>query len=154
MKKILLTLALVVSAVSAYAQSEPFGLRPMNWRPQSRDFRAQSLDTNVTSDHVSVLWLRDGYSNDYTAVAVPVMKVTGLQNRVNVVALGAYDSKFSKNNVYAGTGLQVGVFRRSGWDVSAYGGYKGFNLFNNFKPSENKGAWVFGVGVSIPVSGF
>jgi hypothetical protein len=153
MKKLLLTLSLAVLAISAFAQSEPFGIRPMNWHSKSKTFNTQSLDTQVSSDRVNLLWLRDGYSNDYTALAVPMFKVTGLGNRVSIVGLGAYDSKFSKTNLYAGTGLQVGLIQRSGWNVNVYGAYKGLNLGDNFRAAEGKGAWVFGVGLSIPISG-
>lgn len=152
MKKLLLTLSLAVTSLGAFAQSEPLGVRPMNWHAKSKTIQAQSLDTQVTSDRLSVLWLRDGYNNDYTALAVPMFKVTGLGNRVNIVGLGAYDSKFSKTNLYAGTGLQVNLVQRSGWNVNLYGGYKGLNLGNNFRVSEGQAAWVFGLGISIPIS--
>ena len=152
MKKLLLTLSLAVLAVVAFAQSEPFGIRPMNWQPKSKNFNTQSVDTQVLSDRVSLLWLRDGYSNDYTALAVPMFKVTGLQNRVTIVGLGAYDSKFTKTNIYAGTGLQLGIVRNSGFSLDGYLGYKGFNLGDNFRASDGRSAWVFGIGLSIPIS--
>jgi hypothetical protein len=152
MKKLLITLSIAFLSVCAFAQ-DSVGLRPMNYKEKQNQFKAQSLDTKVSNGQVSVLWLRDGYSNDYTAVAVPMFKVTGLGNRVNLVAVGAYDSKFTKTNLYVGTGVQVNLVRHAGFSLDVYGAYKGFNLGDNFRAADSKGAFVWGIGVSAPISG-
>jgi hypothetical protein len=133
-------------------QSEPLAIRSNNWsKKRKSQFQAQSLSVKPSSDGVSVLWLRDGLSTNYTAFSVPLFQVTGLGNRVSIVALGAYDSNFSKTNVWAGTGLSVSLVENSGWSVKAYGGWKGFNLGDNFKAAQGKESFVYGLGFSVPI---
>jgi len=123
MNKLITIISLAALTVGAFAQSgEKLGLRPYNWKPQAQ-FQAQSLDVKTSSDGVSVLWLRDGLSTNYTALAVPMFQVTGLGNRVSIVGLGAYDSNFTRTNIWAGTGVSVSLVETSGWSVKAYGGW-------------------------------
>ena len=150
MKKLLLTLSLGILAVGAFAQ-DTIGIRPMNWKPKAKAFQAQSLDVKTSAEHVSVLWLRDGLSANYTALAIPMFQVTGLGNRFNIVGLGAFDSNYTRTNVWAGTGVSLSVVETAGWSVRAYGGYKGFNLGNNFSAAQGKEAFVYGLGLSIPI---
>ena len=146
----IISLAALTTAV-AFAQSgEKLGLRPYNWKPKAQ-FQAQSLDVKTSSDSVSVLWLRDGLSANYTAFAVPVFQVTGLGNRVNIVGLGAFDSNFTRTNIWAGTGVSLSLVETSGWSVKAYGGWKGFNLGNNFNAAQGKESFVYGIGFSVPI---
>ncbi len=150
MKKLLTTLTLVVMAVIASAQD--VALRPINWEPRpQRGVRQQSFATNVDNRSVSVLWLQDGLSTNYTAVSVPMFQVTGLGNRVEIVGLGAFDSNFTKTNVWAGTGVAVNLLNHEGWNVKVYGGYKGFNVGDNFRRADGREAWVWGLGVSLPI---
>jgi hypothetical protein len=168
MNKLITIISLAALTVAAFAQSgEKLGLRPYNWKPQAQSseklgsrlhnlksqsqFRAQSLDVKTSSDGVSVLWLRDCLSTNYTAFAVPMFQVTGLGNRVSIVGLGAYDSNFTRTNVWAGTGVSVSLVETSGWSVKAYGGWKGFNLGNNFNAAQGKEAFVYGIGFSVPI---
>lgn len=152
MKKLLIVLTAVV-ALFSMASAEPVGIRSINWHPQTREgsVKPLSVATNVTSSSVGVLWLRDGLSTNYTAVSYPLFQVSGLSNRVEIVALGAFDSNFSKTNVWGGTGLSVSVLRQSGFELKVYGGYKGFNFGNNFKLAEGAEAFVWGVGLNIPI---
>lgn len=151
MNKLITIISLAALTVGAFAQSgEKLGLRPYNWKPQAQ-FQAQSLDVKTSSDGVSVLWLRDGLSTNYTALSVPMLQVTGLGNRVSIVGLGAYDSNFTRTNIWAGTGVSVSLVETSGWSVKAYGGWKGFNLGNNFNAAQGNEAFVYGLGFSIPI---
>jgi hypothetical protein len=80
-----------------------------------------------------------------------LFQVTGLGNRFEIVSLGAFDSNFSKTNVWRGTGLSANLINSGGWNVKVYGGFKGFNLGDNFRQAEGKEAFVWGLGVSIPI---
>ena len=152
MKKLITTLALAVISVAAFAQSgEKLGIRPYNWTPKSQTVRTQSLDVNATTSSVSVLYLRDGLDTSYTAVAYPVFQVTGLQNRVSVVALGSFANTGSKTQVYAGTGLGLQLFQSQGFSGTLYGGLKGLDASHNFSFASGKEAWVVGVGLTIPI---
>jgi hypothetical protein len=152
MNKLITIISLaVLTTMGAFAQSsEKLGLRPYTYTPRAQ-FQAQSLDVKTSSENVSVLWLRDGLSTNYTALALPVFQVTGLGNRVSIVGLGAYDSNFTRTNVWAGTGVSVSLVETSGWSVKAYGGWKGFNLGNNFNAAQGKESFVYGVGFSVPI---
>lgn len=152
MKKLtLIILTLVVMISAGFAQSgEKLGIRPMNWKPAGQ-FQTRSVAVNTSTDKISVLWLRDGLANNYTAVSYPIFQVTGLGNRVNIVALGAFDSNLNKSNIYTGTGVSVDLVSTGGWNVKMYAGYKGFNLGKNFAAADGKSAWVFGAGISIPI---
>lgn len=151
MKKLLISLTAIV-ALFSIASAEPIGIRSVNWSPQKSDgVRSLSLATNVSTSSVGVLWLRDGLSANYTAVSYPLFQISGLGNRVEIVGLGAFDSNFSKTNVWGGTGLSVSVLRSSGFDLKLYGGYKGFNFGDNFRLAEGREAFVWGVGLNIPI---
>ena len=154
MKKLLTLLTAVVLISTGFAQSQPIGVRSTNWsapQPTRGSVRPLSLATNVTSNTISVLWLQDGLSSNYTAMSYPLFQVAGLGNRVEVVALGAFDSNFSKTNLWAGTGVSVSLVRNSGFDLKLYGGYKGFNFGNNFRLAEGREAFVWGVGLNVPL---
>lgn len=150
MKKLLATIAISVLVVSAFAQTK-LGIRSVNWEPVQSQYSAQSIDTNLTPTAASLLWLRDGLSSDYTAIAYPLAQIVGLGNRIELVGLGAFDSEFTQSDIWVGTGVAISVFRSEGWNVKLYGGYKGFNLGKSFEAAENEEAWVWGVGISIPV---
>ena len=146
MKKILTIIpALAVLATVAPAQ-EKIGLRPI--KPQ---VKSQSMATSVSDGSLSFLYLRDGLDTSYTAVSYPLFNVSGLGNRVQIVALGAFDSNFTKTNMYLGTGVSVSVLRNSCWEVKAYAGYKGFNLGQNFNAAQGSEGVVLGLGLTIPV---
>jgi len=147
--KLLTTLAFVAASMSVFAQS-PVGIRPWNWQPKNQ-FSTQSLNVTSTTSSLSVLYLNDGLSNNYTALAYPVFQVTGLGNRVGIYAIGAASMNTPTTKIYAGTALGVNLVKSSGWDVTAYGGLKGLDLTDQVSYRTGKGAWVFGVGVSIPV---
>ena len=151
MKKLLITIASL--AVLAAVSTAQIGVRPYNWKPKDKkgQFTAQSLDVKTSAESVSLLWLRDGLATNYTALAVPVFQVTGLGNRVNIVGLGAYDSNYTRTNIWAGTGLSVSVVESAGWSVKGYFGYKGFNLGNNFSAAQGKESFVFGAGITVPI---
>ena len=145
----LFTIALAVFAVFA-ANAQSIGLRSMNWTEKPQ-VSSKSLDVKNTNNKLSVLWLRDGLSNDYTALSYPLFQVTGLGTKVNIVSLGAYDSRFSKTTLWGGLGLSVQVLESNGWSVSLYGAYKGLNFGNNFRMAEGREGWVYGLGFSVPI---
>jgi hypothetical protein len=149
MKKTLILISSIIVASSAYA--EGLSIRPLGWAPQNRDLSAQSVSTKITDRSLNVIWLRDGLDNNYTSLAYPLFQVTGLGNRFEIVSLGAFDSNFSKTNVWLGTGLSANLINSGGWNVKVYGGFKGFNLGDNFRQAEGKEAFVWGLGVSIPI---
>lgn len=142
--------AIVGLTVMASAQTK-LGVRSVNYTPEQNVVHAQSSSTVVTSSSLSVLWLRDGLTNDYTAVAYPIAQIVGLGNRVDIVGLGAYDSSFDKNNVYVGTGLSLALVETDGWMVKAYAGFKGFKLGGDFRFADGKEGFVWGLGVSVPI---
>jgi len=149
-KLITASLALAVLSAGAFAQvSGKITLRPYNWKPKG--VQAQSSDVSVTADKIKVLWLQDGLSNNFTAFTYPLYKVTGLGSRVNVVALGAYQMQTVKTNFYTGTGLSVDLINTGGFTVTGFGGLKGFNVSNGFSMASGKEAFVFGLGISVPV---
>lgn len=159
MKKIT-TLLTITAAIAASAVS--FGqvsLRSPNWTPKpnkstyngNSQFQTQSFSSSLTDSSVTVLWLQDGLSNNYTAFSYPLAQVTGLGNRVEVVALGAFNSEFDRTNIWAGTGLSLRVIDTEGFRLNLYGGYKGFNLGNNFNAAQGRESWVVGLGISIPI---
>lgn len=151
MKKLLAIFTTIVGlSVMASAQTK-LGVRSVNYEPEKKSVSVQSSSTVVTSSSLSVLWLRDGLTNDYTAVAYPIAQVVGLGNRVDIVGLGAYDSSFDKNNVYMGTGLSLAIVESDGWMVKAYGGFKGFKLGGDFRLADGKEGFVWGLGVSVPL---
>jgi hypothetical protein len=148
MKTILTTIpALVVLASTATAQK----IEIVPASKKQAPVQAQSFASSVTGDSLNVLWLKDGLDTNYTALSYPLFNVNGLGNRVQIVALGAFDSNFSKTNMYLGTGVSVSVLRNSGWDVKAYAGFKGFNLGQNFSRTEGAEGFVWGLGLTIPV---
>ena len=148
MKTILTTIpALVVLATTASAQK----IEIVPASKKQTPVQAQSFASSVTGDSLNVLWLKDGLDTNYTALSYPLFTVNGLGNRVQIVALGAFDSNFSKTNMYLGTGLSVSVLRNSGWDIKAYAGFKGFNVGQNFSRSEGSEGFVWGLGLTIPV---
>ena len=148
MKTILTTIpALVVLASTATAQK----IEIVPASKKQAPVQAQSFASSVTGDSLNLLWLKDGLDTNYTALSYPLFNVNGLGNRVQIVALGAFDSNFSKTNMYLGTGVSVSVLRNSGWDVKAYAGFKGFNLGQNFSRTEGAEGFVWGLGLTIPV---
>ena len=153
MKKLIITSIAILATASVFAQTDTnkLGIRSVNWSPKSKKFHEQSLAVSQTSNSISALWLRDGLSNDYTALSYPLAQVTGLGARVNIVALGAYQINSPKTNFYTGTGVSVNLFQSQGWKADLYGGLKGFNLTQNATFSSGRNAWVFGVGVTIPI---
>ena len=150
-KLITASLALAVISAGAYAQvSGKITLRPYNWHPAG--VQAQSTDVSVGADGIKVLWLQDGLSNNFTAFAYPLYKVTGLGSRVNIVGLGAYQmNNTTKTNFYTGTGVSVDVLNSGGFTLTGSAGWKGFDLTQNFSAAQGKGAWVLGLGVNVPI---
>lgn len=165
MKKLLLTiltLITMVAMVTAQTVSpsiklnshKPFGqltLRPYGWH-DSRQVSAQSLDVTSTSGGASLLWLNDGLNNNFTAFSYPVYQVGGLGNRVNVVALGAYQMGSVKTNIYTGAGLSLNLLNSGGWNLDLYGGLKGLNVTQNFTFAQGRDAFVFGLGLTVPLN--
>jgi len=151
MKKLLITLSIALLSVCAFAQ-DSVGLRPMNWRPKPKDFKSQSLDVKTSSESVSLLYLRDGVSNNYTAIAYPMFQITGLNNKVSIVSLGAYDSNLTKTNIYVGTGLGINVVESGQFSLKAYAGWKGFAIGQNFSAAQGKEAWVVGFGLTAKIN--
>lgn len=152
MKK-LLTILIAIVGLSVIASAQNFskiGIRPLNYHPKGQ-VSAQSLDVNVTSTSLNVLYLKDGLNNSYTALAVPMYQVVGLGNRVNICALGAFDSRISTNNVYVGTGISVNLIKQDNWSIDAYGGWKGFNIADRFSTTSGSGGYVGGIGLKIPI---
>lgn len=148
MKTLLTTIpALAVLATTAHAQK----IEIVPASKKQAPVKSQSLATSVTGDSLNVLWLKDGLDTNYTALSYPLFNVNGLGNRVQIVALGAFDSNFSKTNMYLGTGVSVSVLRNSGWDIKAYAGFKGFNVGQNFSRAEGSDGFVWGLGLTIPV---
>jgi hypothetical protein len=165
MNKLIITLmALLVMVSGVFAQASvdtsvarkstkpfsQFAIRPYGWQDRN-SVRAQSLDVSTTGANISVLWLRDSLTNDYTAFSYPVFEVQGLGNRVNIVALGAYQMNTVKTNVYAGTGLSLDLVNTDGWKLSGYAGLKGLNLTQNFTAAQGKGMYVFGLSLTVPI---
>lgn len=147
-KNILIAITIAAASMGAFAQDK-LGIRPYHWHPKGAS--AQSVDVSVNQESVGVLWLRDGLSANYTAISYPVFQVLGLQNRVNIVALGSFDSNFTHSNMYLGTGVSVDVFKTNGFKVALLGGLKGFNLGHNLEFSKGRSGWVWGLSVTIPV---
>jgi hypothetical protein len=145
MRKLTIILTLCALSMGAFAQ---VGFRSLNWKPKPQ-VSTQSVSYSSTLSDVSVLWLRDGLDANYTALSYPLFQVSGLGNRVEFVGLGAMDS--SNNNVWAGTGISFLLLDTAGWKVKAFGGWKGFNLSNNFSVARDNSTWVFGLGISIPI---
>ena len=149
-KLITASLALAILSAGALAQvSGKITLRPYNWKPKG--VQAQSADVSVTADKIKVLWLQDGLSNNFTAFTYPLYKISGLGSRVNVVALGAYQMQTEKTNFYTGTGLSFDLLNNGGFTVTGFAGLKGFNVSNGFQMPSGKEAFVFGVGISVPI---
>lgn len=150
-----MNLKTILCAMSAFivltASNAQIGLRSPGWSPNAGKPTSQSVTVNASSNSLSVLFLRDGLSNDYAALAYPLAQVTGLPFKVNIVGLGAYNSKVSTSNTYFGTGAEVRLFDAKGYRVSLYGGLKGLNA-RTLNVSTNRGAWVFGAGVTIPIN--
>lgn len=149
-KLLALLTSIVVLTVTAQAQLfDKMGIRPVGW--QEPGVHTQSTNFGVGANNLSLLWFRDGLNSDYKAVAMPIFQVIGLDNRVQVVAMGAVDNTVSQNNVYLGTGLSVDLYHDNNFNIKAYGGWKGLNLGSNFSAAQGKEAFVWGFGVSIPV---
>ena len=147
--KTLLTLIPALAVLASTATAQKIEIVPAS--KKQAPVKSQSLATSVTGDSLNVLWLKDGLDTNYTALSYPLFNVNGLGNRVQIVALGAFDSNFSKTNMYLGTGISVSVLRNSGWDVKAYAGLKGFNVGQNFSRAEGSEGFVWGLGLTIPV---
>lgn len=152
MKKILLIISSLV-VMASVANAQGIAIRPLDYHPAPRQagVRPQSVAPVVTDRSVGVLWLQDGLSANYTALAYPMFQVTGFGNRVEIVGLGAFDSNFTKTNMWTGAGLSMNVLNHEGWNVKVYGGYKGFNIGDGFKRADGKEAWVWGVGLTLPI---
>ena len=135
MKKILLVSAILAVTAAASAQ-----------------VKSQSVDYGVSSNGVSVLYLRDGLNNNYKAFTydfAPVKLngkgITGL----SFAALGALDN--TSQQVYLGTGLSYKLYSKNGFAVTLLGGYKGFNLSDNLAINFDRNNVVVGVGITIPL---
>jgi len=149
MKKILLIISSLVIMASV-ASAQGIAVRPLDWKP-AKGIHAQSVAPVVTDRSVGVLWLQDGLSSNYTALSYPLYQVTGFGNRVEVVGLGAFDSNFTKTNMWTGAGLSMNVVDCDGWRVKVYGGFKGFNIGDGFRRADGKEAFVWGLGLTLPI---
>jgi len=150
MKKLITILTLITLVAASFAQAgEKLGIRPYGWTQPG--FKTESLSVNTSTESVSVLYLRDGQDNSYTAVAYPVFQVTGLQNRVTIVALGSFANNQAKTQVYAGTGIGVQLIKTQSLGLTAYAGLTGLDASNNFSFTSGKQAWIFGAGINLAV---
>ena len=135
MKRFLLASALTLITASAFGQ-----------------VKAQSIDYGVSSNGVSVLYLRDGLNNNFKAFTydfAPVKLNGTAVPGLSFAALGALDN--TSQQVYLGSGLSYKLYSKNGFAVTVLGGYKGFNLSDNLAISFNKENLVVGVGITIPL---
>ena len=115
----------------------------------------KSVAYSVTTTNVNLLYLRDGYDN-HTALSVPVYTFPSTGGRLTANTLGAANMNDLQHKVYVGAGLDYKVPIKNGYSFDLTGGLKGFDLANlGASPTAGfvtgKSAWVFGVGVTIPL---
>lgn len=112
-------------------------------------FSEQSVTINASVTDFSLLYLKDGYDGSYSALAYKVYGLPGI-SWLNVNAIGAFDTSTTKS-VYTGAALGATLYQKNGYSAVIYGGVKGFDITDGFKYQGGKKAWVFGLGVSIPL---
>ena len=146
MKNILLTLvALVAFGTMSFAQSTTTTTR------QSDGFTAQSQSVELTSTSLNLVYLRDGYDN-YAAFTLPMYTFSGTGGRLKLNTFGAFDPNNIERRAYLSTGLSFDVVDQDGWKLTVFGGPKGFNVADNFRFQDGNRGWVYGVGISLPLS--
>lgn len=110
----------------------------------------RSIDTVITPTKITVTYLRDGHDN-YAAITAPLYTIAGTDNRLKIVSFGATDRLNTQYRLYVGTGLSYEFVRTDNINLSLIAGWKGFNVSDNFRLSDNDRAWVFGVGLSFKI---
>lgn len=149
MKKILVTLALAVMSVGAFAQFN--NKLPIDAGQPKRGVSTRSTSFFMDEKGVNFTWLNDGHDN-LAAISYTIFPINGTNGRLRIQALGAADPSNLNDKVYLSAGLAYNLFNASsGFRMDVFVGPKGLNIADGWRWERGKNSIVFGIGVTIPV---
>jgi hypothetical protein len=151
MKKILLTLGLVIVTALSFGQNNKLPIDAGTPKAKPGQVSAQSSSFSMDEKGVNFLYLNDGQSN-LSAISYTISPIKGFNGRLRLQALGAADPADTSHKAYLTTGLGYNLFNAaSGFRLDLFAGPKGFNVADGFKFQSGKNSFVFGFGISIPL---